>query len=178
MYNRQTSQLKFLDAANGGWDFAINHTYTSLTFTKSWQKVMIAHGPHGVVSTVCAQDILVAKHKLKSGSSTQEIPHVLVEKQKKPRHTCYSVLNSHIHVLFGWPYYVQWCRKTRRRTMEKDGLMIRLWWWVPPQVTIHQMTGISLLLHYRILVTILIAVITLAWFSHWSWPRLICSSWW
>ena len=76
-----------LDAANGGRDCAINLTSTSLTFTKSWQKVMIANGPHGDVSTVCAQDILSAKHKGKSGSSTQEAPHVLVEKQNKPRHT-------------------------------------------------------------------------------------------
>ena len=61
---------------------------------------MIAHGPHGDVSTVCAQDILEANHKGKSGSSTQETPHVLMEKQKKPRHTCYGAHNSHLPALW------------------------------------------------------------------------------
>ena len=37
-----------------------------------------------------------SKAQRKSGSSTLETPHVLVEKQKKPRHTCYSAPNSHI----------------------------------------------------------------------------------
>ena len=67
---------------------------------KELEKVMIVHGPHGYVSTVCAQGIHAAKHKGKSGSSTQETPHVLVEKQKKPRHTCYSAPNSHIPALW------------------------------------------------------------------------------
>ena len=61
---------------------------------------MIAYGPHGDVSTVCTQDILAAKNKGKSGSSSQETPHVLVEKQKEPRHTCYSAPNSHIPALW------------------------------------------------------------------------------
>ena len=43
--------------------------------------------------------ILAAKHKGKSGSSAQETPHVFVEKQKKPWHTCYSSPNSHIPAL-------------------------------------------------------------------------------
>ena len=34
--------------------------------------------------------------KAYSGSSTQETPHVIVEKQKKLRHTCYSASNSYI----------------------------------------------------------------------------------
>ena len=62
---------------------------------KSWQKVMISHEPHVDVSTVNAQGILAEKHKGKSGSYTQETPHVLVEKQKTPRHTCYSAPNSY-----------------------------------------------------------------------------------
>ena len=61
---------------------------------------MIAHGPHEDVSTVCAQGILAAKHKGKSGNSTQETPHVHVEKQNKPRHTRYSVPNLHIPALW------------------------------------------------------------------------------
>ena len=33
----------------------------------------------------------------RSGSYTQETPHGLMDKQKKPRHTCYSAAsNSHI----------------------------------------------------------------------------------
>ena len=60
---------------------------------------MIAHGLHGDVSTVCAQGILSAK-QAQSASSTQETPHVLVEKQNKPRHTCYSAPNSHIPALW------------------------------------------------------------------------------
>ena len=56
---------------------------------------MTAHGPHGDASTVCAQGMLAAKHKGKSGSSTQETPHVLVENRNKLRHTCYSAPNSH-----------------------------------------------------------------------------------
>ena len=61
---------------------------------------MIARGPHGDVSIICAQGIRAANHKGKSGSYTQETPHVLVEKQKKPRHTCYSAPNSHIPALW------------------------------------------------------------------------------
>ena len=57
---------------------------------------MTAHGIHGDASTVCAQGKIAAKHKGKSGSSTQEIPHVLVKEHKKLRHTCYSAPNSHI----------------------------------------------------------------------------------
>ena len=49
---------------------------TSLTFTERWRKVMTVHGPRGDASTVCAQGILAAKHKIRSGSSTQEAPHV------------------------------------------------------------------------------------------------------
>ena len=41
-----------------------------------------------------------SKTRKKSGSSTQETPHVLVEKQKKPWHTCYSAPNSHIPALW------------------------------------------------------------------------------
>ena len=44
----------------------------------------------------CAQGILAAKHKEKGESSTQKTPHVLVEKQEKLRHTCYSAPNSNI----------------------------------------------------------------------------------
>ena len=81
---------------------------------------MIAHGQHEDVSTVCAQGIHAAKHKGKSGSSTPETPHVLVEKQNKPRHTRYSALTS---LLFGWPYYVQLCRK------QCTELWKRMVWW-------------------------------------------------
>ena len=55
---------------------------------------MTVHGPHGDASTVCKQGILSAKHKGKSGISTQETPHVLGEKQKKLLYTCYSAPNS------------------------------------------------------------------------------------
>ena len=60
---------------------------------------MTAHGPHRDVSTVCAQGILAVKQKGKGGRYTPETPHVLVEKQKKLRYTCYSAPNSHIPAL-------------------------------------------------------------------------------
>ena len=60
---------------------------------------MTVHGQRGDASTVCAQGILAAKHKGRSGSSTQETPHVLVEEQKKPRHTFYSDPNPHTPAL-------------------------------------------------------------------------------
>ena len=62
-------------------------------------KVMTVHGPHGDNSTVCTQGILAAKHKGKSGSSTQATPHLFVEEQNKLLHTCYSAPNSHIPAL-------------------------------------------------------------------------------
>ena len=94
--HKPTYHLKLLDTANGGIDCAINHTQASLTFTKRWQKVITVHGPHGNVSTICAQGILAAKHKGRSGSST----HVCVEEQIKTRHTYYSTPNSHIPTLY------------------------------------------------------------------------------
>ena len=66
------------------------------TFTKRWRKYTTVHGPRENSSTVCARVTLAVRHKERSGSSTQETPHVLVEMQKKPRHTCYSAPNLHI----------------------------------------------------------------------------------
>ena len=77
------------DAVNGGRDFAINNTCI-INLHEEMER------GYDNASTVCAQGILAAKHKGKSGSSTQETPHVLVEKQKKQRHSCYSAHNSHI----------------------------------------------------------------------------------
>ena len=55
--------------------------------------------PCGDASTICTQGILAAKHKVRSGSSRQDTPHVFVEEQKKLRHTCYSAANLHIPAL-------------------------------------------------------------------------------
>ena len=41
-----------------------------------------------------------SKAQSKSGSYTQETPHVLVEKQKEQLHACYSAPNSHIPALW------------------------------------------------------------------------------
>ena len=54
---------------------------------------MTLYGPSGNTPTVCAPSILAAKHKGLIGSSTQDTPHVFIEEQKKPRHTCYSAPN-------------------------------------------------------------------------------------
>ena len=44
---------------------------------------------------------IAAKNNGRTGNSTQETPHVLVEKRKKPRPTCYSAPNlHHIHALW------------------------------------------------------------------------------
>ena len=56
--------------------------------------------------------------------------HMCLWKSRRNHDTHVTVLPTRTSLLFGWPYYVQWCRKTMRRTMEKDGLMIRRWWWL------------------------------------------------
>ena len=48
----------------------------------------------------CTRGTLAARHKERRKSSAQETPHVLVEEQKKPPHTCYSAPNLHIPALW------------------------------------------------------------------------------
>ena len=63
---------------------------------KRCRKVTTVHGPRGGnTSTVCTLSTLAARHKERSGSSTQETPAVLVEEQKKPRHLRMSPIQLH-----------------------------------------------------------------------------------
>ena len=55
---------------------------------------------YGDATAVYRQGILAAKHIGRSGCYTQKTPHVLVEEQNKPRHTCYNAPKSHIPALW------------------------------------------------------------------------------
>ena len=70
--------------------------------------------------------------KGKSGISTQETPHVLVEKQKKLRHTCYSAPNSYIPALWVTLLCSMMYENNARNKMVWwfDGLMTGQWWWL------------------------------------------------
>ena len=71
-----------------------------INFHKDLTKGYDRYGPYGYASSVCACIcLLAAKQKGKRGRSTQETPHVLVEKKKKPQHTWYSAPNSYIPAL-------------------------------------------------------------------------------
>ena len=97
MYNPLTSHLKLLNAANGGKECAKNCLDIGII---NLHEEMVKDYDSPWTTWRCPQGIRAAKHKERSGSSTQETPHVLVEEQKKPRHTCYSASNSHIPALW------------------------------------------------------------------------------
>ena len=79
--------------------YVINRPYALYTLTKRCRRVTAVHRPHEDSSTVFARGTLAARHKARSGSSTQEKPHVLVEDQKKPQQTSYSAPSVHIPAL-------------------------------------------------------------------------------